>query len=212
MTGFVNFQSDAQRVWELLQQANGTIAFDIGANGGLVSRTFATKFETVVACEPARESYAYLVERAPGNVRPLNVAVSDHVGFVTLRETTLTERWGELFTDDTLLWGDHLGERTVPTTTLDVLSETYGYPSFIKIDTEGHEVEILKGGPDTFLSDPAFIIECHSKDKGEQVREMLEGIGIEHICYHHERYAVDSDAYWGHYWVTSITDRFREGA
>jgi FkbM family methyltransferase len=167
----------------------------------------AERFEQVVAFEPAVESYQHLVEYVPENVRPLNIAVSATTGPLTLRETTLTSALGELFTDDTLPWGGHVGYRDVGAMTLDELAEMYGYPDFIKVDTEGHEVEVLRGGGEVFSKDPAFIIECHSSQKGEQVKHFLSTYDLPYDIYHHEAYRRSSPTRLKHYWVTSPRER-----
>ncbi len=211
MTAFVPFQSDAAAVWEYLTLVHGNLAFDIGANGGRVSRKLAEHFDTVIACEPAVESYAELVGEAPTNVRTLNVAVSDVTGDIELRETTITAQWGELFTDgsDSLPWGGHVGYRTVEAVTLDDLSLTYGLPDFIKIDTEGHEVKILQGGGDTLRSDPCFVIEVHSKPKGLQTKHILDSYGLEYEVRYHDAYRETNPAKYAHYWLTSPESRLR---
>lgn len=207
MVGFVDFQSDTPAVWEALNTVSGTRAFDVGANGGLVSTALASRFEEVVAIEPAHESYARLVETSPANVRCLNVAASDHAGSLTLRVTTLTARLGELFTDNTLPWGGSLGERTVPAVTLDNLAVLYGYPDFLKVDTEGHEVSVLRGAGHVLCRDPAFVIEVHSAEKGRLVQSFLAMLGLAFGVHYHAGYRDQSPYKLEHYWVTSPAER-----
>jgi len=53
--------------------------------------------------------------------------------------------------------------------------------SFIKIDAEGAEAEILKGASATFKRfQPCFCIETHSKELAELTAKELLGIGIDH--------------------------------
>ncbi len=202
MTAYVGFQSDADSVWDVIRLATGNTAFDIGANGGLVSTQLSGRFETVVACEPAIESYARLESSSPANVRPLNVAVSKERGTLSLRETTLTGKWGELFTGESMPWGDHVGYREVQAVTLDDLSSTYGFPDFIKVDTEGHEVQVLQGGPATLLSRPRFVIEIHSVENGAIVESMLDAASMPYDLHHHPGYG-QSSRRLAHYWVAS---------
>jgi FkbM family methyltransferase len=207
MSPQVNFQSDADVIWEAMTKVSGRLAFDIGANGGLTATMLAERFDTVIAVEPCKESYDALVGYVPPNVSCFPFAVSDTEGEIKLRETTLTGRFGELFTDDTLPWGDHVGYREIDCTTLDTMSERLGWPDFLKIDTEGHEVQVLLGGPQTFLRDPAFIIEVHSREKGAEVQRMLEAIGLPFAIHYHQAYREMSPHRLGHYWVTSPPER-----
>lgn len=199
----VTFQSDAASVWEVLQAATGTLAFDIGANGGLVATSLADRFETVIAVEPAIESYTQLLTTAPPNVTPLNVACSATPGTITLRETALTGSLGELFTGDSLPWGEHVGYRDVEAVTLDDLTRLYGTPDFIKIDTEGHESQVLAGGVDTLLTRPAFVIEIHSQENGAAVRHSLNAADLPYQVHHHNAYRTDSPWRQHHYWLVS---------
>ncbi len=197
----VAFQSDAASVWEVLRSVTGTLAFDIGANGGLVSRELATHFETVIACEPASESYAELLVSTPPNVVPLNVAVSATTGTITLRETALTSTMGELFTGESLPWGEHVGYRDVEAHTLDDLASHYGVPDFIKVDTEGHESEVMVGAMETLATHPHFVIEIHSQNNGAAVRHALNAVGLPYEMHHHNAYRTDSPWRQHHYWL-----------
>jgi FkbM family methyltransferase len=200
----VPFQSDARSVWNVLQTVRGHLAFDIGANGGLVSTEFAGRFDEVIACEPAIESFEQLVETVPENVRPLNVAVSDHTGTITLRETTLTAHLGELFTGDSIPWGGHVGYRDVPSITLDELTVAYGRPDFIKVDTEGHETQVLEGGRATLATKPRLCIEIHSQENGSAIKHLLNEFDIPYTQHDHNRYQNGSPWRVHHYWL--VTD------
>lgn len=199
----VAFQSDAASVWEILQSATGHLAFDIGANGGLVSTVLAANFEQVIAVEPATESFAQLVATAPPNVRPLNVACSAVPGTITLRETALTSTMGELFTGESLPWGAHVGYRDVEAVTVDDLAATYGTPDFIKVDTEGHESEVMVGAMDTLATHPRFVIEVHSQGNGAAVRHALNAVNLPYEMHHHNAYRTDSPWRQHHYWLVS---------
>jgi FkbM family methyltransferase len=73
--------------------------------------------------------------------------------------------------------GDNACERIdVPVTTLDAyFSERPRGPDFIKIDVEGHEEEVLRGGLETLSRHrPALLIECESRHRAsERVDEVL---------------------------------------
>lgn len=202
--GQVSFVSDTPEVWGLYSTYSGGLAFDIGANGGMTAAIFAQHFDQVIACEPAVESYRHLVKNAALNVLACNLAVSDHDGDVTLREVTITDGFGELVTGDslTVTWGPQTGERVVPCITLDQLAIRYGQPDFVKIDTEGHETQVLAGGTTVFDSDPQFVIEVHSAADGQWIMDYL----IEHDCAWRrisEQWSPTPEYRDNHYWIVS---------
>jgi len=128
--------------------AQGSLAFDIGANRGDVTETFLDLGAgTVVAVEP-NPALADLIRHRYGNrVRVENAAVGAAPGVAQLNVgrdsglSTLSQEWMERApTSDR--W-----EGTVATevTTLDALIEKHGVPDFVKIDVEAYEAEVLSG-------------------------------------------------------------------
>lgn len=196
--------TDTTEIHDLYPTYTGKIAFDIGANVGATAFIFAQNFETVIACEPGPRPYAYMEERSVGNVKPLNVAVSDHDGYVVLQERGMSGRTGFLFTGDSLPeWGDFVKEHTVEAVTLDTLADTYGMPDFVKIDTEGHELKIVEGGPHVWEAKPEFLIEIHSEDNGFLVKALLTDFGYEPRTVRHAAHPPDSYSWKNHYWLVS---------
>lgn len=195
--------TDAREVNRLMVTIGGKLAFDIGANGGYVAKLLTRTFDQVVAVEPCIESFEHLVPRCPiDNLTCLNMAVSDHIGSVELGVKSWTESHGELFTGDSLeLWGPDFDRRTVPCTTLDHLAKKYGYPDFVKIDTEGHESKIVDGAHDVFYQAPRFSIEIHSIENGEYIKEFLAGHHLEYTTYRHSEYQPGDDNDLNHYWL-----------
>ena len=80
----------------------------------------------------------------------------------------------------------------VPLRTLDELLE--GRPvSFLKIDVEGHEIEVLKGAQETLKSVPNLDVEIHCEtfaDPAAAVREIVDRIGSAQYKLHWQ-YTVD---------------------
>lgn len=182
----------------------GKLAFDIGANAGVLANVLAANFETVVACEPHEASYAQLVEASASNVKPLNVAVSDRSGCVLLDIRSTSEGLGELFTGTPLpVWGEKIGQTATRSLTVDRLALTYGVPDFVKVDTEGHEVRVMRGAEWTFRHRPEFLIEIHTAGNGRMIREWLEGWFLPHELIRHTGYVEDSPEWENHYWLVS---------
>lgn len=126
------------------------LIFDIGANEGYTADTFLQTTARVIAVEPGKRTLAALRVKFAKNDRVIIVpqAVSNRVGeaiFHTHEDAalnTLNVKWHEKTTD---ISTPKSPEYSVTTTTLDVLIEKYGCPDFIKIDVEGHEMEVLEG-------------------------------------------------------------------
>lgn len=108
-----------------------TCALDIGAHRGVVTAKLLTLYPTVVAVEPTE-----LCRLVPPLAHRHCVALGAVAGRAGLG-------YGKHNTGQThLVPGD-----AVPVTTLDDLCATHGYlPSFVKVDVEGMERDVLLGG------------------------------------------------------------------
>ncbi len=192
--------TDTSEIHDLYETFSGGLAIDVGASGGRVANILADNFDRVIACEPSHQPFKLMAGNVARNVVPLEVAVSDETGRIKLTYRAMSEGRGYLFTGDSLPeWGHSTGEVEVASVTLDDLSESYGYPDFVKIDTEGHEVQVVLGGKQTFGRRPQFVIEIHSEDNGEFVRRKIAG----HRVVRHEKHEVDSFNWKNHYWIVS---------
>src|SRR5688572_23762703 len=69
---------------------NWTLALDVGANVGIFTRSFAERFEKVVAFEPIPDVRACLERNVPDNVVVEPFAVSDRAGEVIMQQTVKT--------------------------------------------------------------------------------------------------------------------------
>jgi len=134
----------------------GDLVFDVGAHLGDRTVAFATLGARVVALEPQPLVRAWL-ERWVGGRPEVTVrgeAVGARPGTARLAVSRRTPTVSTLAGD----WPGSLAERNpsfrgvrweesveVPVTTLDLLVEAHGAPSFIKIDVEGWEAEVLAG-------------------------------------------------------------------
>jgi FkbM family methyltransferase len=196
---------DSPAVTKLYSTFSGSLAFEVGANRGWLANVWAEQFEHVVACEPHPGSYGRLVEEAAPNVTPLNLAVSDHSGKLTLECHENTEAHGQLYSEPYDLIGRQptIGQMTVECITLDDLTDTYGQPDFVKIDTEGHEVRIMDGGLETFVRGPQFLIEIHSKINGDAIYMILRKLGLDFTTLHHRSLRVPESNWYDHYWFSS---------
>jgi FkbM family methyltransferase len=203
---YIDIMTDTSAINDLMPTVKGELCFDIGANGGKLANIFAENFDVVVAVEPCEESFAKLRADRADNVIAICEAASDHIGNQEFRETKYTKMMGELMTGYSLdHWGPSVGERVVPCVTLDHLALKYGYPDFVKIDTEGHEWKIMQGAHEVFARMPRFIIEIHDKLWGDNIKAMLNHMGIFFSVYQHEKYLeANSPLYDSHYWLVRV--------
>lgn len=131
----------------------GELCFDIGANLGNRTRCFRHLGCKVVAVEPQKPCFLKLQQRFAGDrgIHLVNMAAGAKAGKAELHLSTnhvlaslstefmhRTKASGRFKST----WG---GTVTVEVTTLDQLIDRYGVPSFIKIDVEGFEAEVLAG-------------------------------------------------------------------
>lgn len=199
---------DPPEVDRLLNAMTGVRAYDIGANQGGYTRGLAARFDHVVACEPAYESFEVLAGLGWPNVHAMCCAVTDHDGDVTLNVQANSIKSGQLTTDSgggglqTHTWGAVLDTRTVPAYRLDTLVVEHGRPDFVKVDTEGHEVQVIRGGLECVAEyKPALYLEIHCREFGDEIVDLIGGFydHIEEVKHPHYR-----PAHWGHmnhYWL-----------
>jgi len=156
-------------------------AVDVGANHGFYSYKMAQHFETVFAFEanPA-EDFDWRYFHRP-NLRVFQYGLSDNAAVKTLRIPVRNGLplvgWGSLETR-ALPFADAFQEIQIEVQRLDDQPFVQNHTiDLIKIDVEGHELEVLLGGLDTIRRDqPVLIIE---NNPGQQaaIGALLESIG-----------------------------------
>jgi FkbM family methyltransferase len=163
---------------------SGMTVYDIGAFQGLLTLFFALRAKTVISFEPNTQNRKRLVENLTLNGIK-NVKVRD-VGVGSLRETrkmVLTPLMpGGASVDGRA--GENLlraGVRTlveeVSIVTLDqeIAEANLPSPDFIKIDTEGWEIEVLRGAHNTLqMHKPMLFLEMHGETVSEKKRKVAE--------------------------------------
>ena len=150
----------------LLSQDKNTI--DVGAAAGLLSTFFAKNSKEVYCYEPSPSfPQTQKIEKKFKNVIAFNCAVGNHTG--------QTEFW----IDDRRLsqngflnpgWGQKTEVHTVK---LD--DQDHHDVGFVKIDTEGTELDVLRGMESTLTRDhPSFMIEIWDKNCKYPLRNIFE--------------------------------------
>ncbi|HEX7080821.1 MAG TPA: FkbM family methyltransferase [Gammaproteobacteria bacterium] len=139
----------------------GDLIYDIGANHGYKTDIFLRLGARVVAVDPDPANHAILTQKFRSLRlvrRPVTIvqkAVSREKGHMTLwidepgsAKNTLSPKWVDTLRHDSDRFGHTLtfnAQREVETTTIADMIEVYGRPFFIKIDVEGHELDVILG-------------------------------------------------------------------
>ena len=130
----------------------GDLVFDVGANYGNRVTPFLQLSCRVVAVEPLPDCFRYLNYKFGKKIQIENVCLGAAKGESDLYVgkinsiSTLSSDFIARTTKSGRFEEDSWQERIkVTVSTLDELIRKYGVPKFIKIDTEGYEIEVLKG-------------------------------------------------------------------
>jgi FkbM family methyltransferase len=197
---------DPPEVESLHRFFTGRLAFDVGANIGTTVRTFARSFDKVVAFEPCQEAFDVLRQGQPSNVLSLLVAATDTEGWLELAENENPIKSGQLTSQfaDQPVWGKVVGRRKVWGMRLDDVAREVGWPDFVKVDVEGHEVKVLQGAPEVLANRPKLFIEVHSAELGEQCRTILDPLyGGDLKVVTHPNYRPGEWGHSNHYWLAA---------
>lgn len=151
--------------------ANPGLVLDIGANIGCISQALVSAGVNVEAFEPQPAVYELLVKNCP-TIRAHNVGLGSKAGVCYMPRVDYSKEgnFGGLGIDN------RNGTLPIEVRTLD----SYGYDnvSFIKIDVEGYEEEVLRGGVETIARcKPIIYLEADRKEKLASLAKFLESIG-----------------------------------
>jgi len=153
---------------------------DIGANNGsILSRLMkVSPFGLYYAYEPIPFFAEYLSKRYSRAVVK-EIALSNRSGFTSFANT---------FGSPALSSLDHVRIETigvpykviqVKTDTLDKQFESIDSLDFVKIDVEGHEIQVLEGGIETIKRHQPYIVIEINKESEKYISKLLESIGYE---------------------------------
>jgi len=167
----------------LLPRFAESAALDIGANIGNHSVYFSRYFAAVHAFEPNPSTFRLLAINAewPGNVIAHNCALGDEIGVLPLAEYPTN------FGRSSLRYSAGRGSVQVHVKRLDDLAWSAPEIALIKIDVEGFEANVIRGGMETlrrFL--PIVVLEQDSSEfvdgSTESIR-LLRQLGYR-FCWH----------------------------
>jgi FkbM family methyltransferase len=148
-------EDDAQRYAFYTQFVDKRdVVFDVGANLGNRTRVFRRLARAVVVVEPQDECMAMLRKQFGGDrrVKLVQKAIGAQEGFAEMlicnasTVSSLSSDWIEAVQTSGRFAGlEWNRKQRVEITTLERLIDEFGMPSFIKIDVEGYEYEVLSG-------------------------------------------------------------------
>jgi len=130
---------------------NGDICFDVGANVGNRVEPLLKAGGKVIAVEPQKNCYEILKKKFGNTIDIVTEGLSSEEGektfYISSASTisSFSKDWIDSVKDGRFKNESWTKTETVKMTTLDVLIKKYGTPSFIKIDVEGYELEVLNG-------------------------------------------------------------------
>lgn len=157
-----------------------SIVADIGANHGIFTLNILNNFKTkeIYAIEPDFDNFNILKNKIDGdsNVKLINAAVCDYNGKIDIWEGN-----GDHATRNILgkksFWKDSRIEKkrcTVDCATIDyIFQEKLNVKlNACKIDVEGAEVMVLKGGKKTISKMKCLFVECHTNETYSETVKM----------------------------------------
>lgn len=173
------FEPEVRKIAQYARR--GTTAIDVGANMGLWTYAMAQTgmFDKILAFEPNLTLTNDLISARLNNVSVLHQAISNESGKKVLRIPQIGKLalsgWASLEAQIDLDT-DKFHEILVETVRLDDLD--LNGVGFIKIDVEGHELNLLAGAYSFFTRErPVCIIECRERNKS-LVEEFFSNLGV----------------------------------
>jgi FkbM family methyltransferase len=170
----------------------GETAVDIGANRGLYVHHLLKLGAKVIAFEPLPPMQQWLARHYGDRIDLKPIALSDHSGTAAIRYPKGNYSWATIATSNQLeLSNVEIETLHVQTHALDELR--LGSVAFVKIDVEGYEEVVLRGGIETLRrAMPKLLIEIeerHHNGSVQRIRTLLEGLGyqayyVQHGCLH----------------------------
>jgi FkbM family methyltransferase len=152
------------------------VAIDAGANIGLQSVRLAQKFNQVHSFEPTSVNYDCLINNVKSfsNVQVHKVGLGEREESAIIKLPTESTNCGAFSIVDFNNTEDSVFAEHIEIVQLDKFQLS---PDFIKIDTQGFELFILKGAENTLKNKPVLLLECEKKQEKHLISEYLNPLG-----------------------------------
>ncbi|MFW9889187.1 MAG: FkbM family methyltransferase [Candidatus Thorarchaeota archaeon] len=162
---------------------------DVGANVGFFTiRAAKAAKGKVIAVEPSPRNFILLIDnirrhRVEGIVIPVRKALSDYCGTTSLIETQIAgqHRLSYLSPEKkSTRVGVPVREISVGVVRLDDILVNAGFDriDFLKIDVEGAELEVLRGGAESLAITQNIALETHGKSEAVESKLLEEGFTV----------------------------------
>ena len=142
--------------------------FDVGANTGQSASTYVKRFPTarILCFEPVAETFRQLRSntRKHEQIRCFMLALSSREGKGTVQARGTATKNRLLSESETLSQSDDAPLQEVDVTTLTAVckAEKINWISYLKIDTEGGDLEVLKGAEDHLAQQRVDLVEVEA--------------------------------------------------
>lgn len=155
---------------------NFDVAIDAGANIGLQSVRLAQKFNHVHSFEPTSVNYNCLINNVKtySNVQVYKTGLGEREESATIKLPTESTNCGAFSIVD---FNDNDDSVFTEQITIVPLDQFQLSPDFIKIDTQGFELFILKGAENTLKNKPVLLLECEKKQEKQLISNYLVPLG-----------------------------------
>ena len=152
------------------------VTIDVGANCGLYTRKLARLSRKVHAFEPSHKMAEILRRTSAPNVSVHEIALSDQVGeaelFIPKDNDQLVYGLASL-EQRPISSGQTVASARVPMARLDAI--VHEEVAFVKIDVEGHELNVLSGGVELLEnSQPVFLVEAEDRHRAQATQLLFE--------------------------------------
>jgi FkbM family methyltransferase len=181
--------------WDDIAMSRGIkTILDIGANDGSFARTMRARFPDaeIISFEPLHHSYAALLENMKGDAkfRAYNTALGEEAGETVIHRSAsdpsssllpMAELHKKLYPKS----AEHTDE-TIQVARLDEVlkNETLAAPMLVKIDVQGFEAGVIRGGTDVLrkadivLVENSFVTLYEGQALFAEIHDLLHSLGF----------------------------------
>jgi FkbM family methyltransferase len=152
------------------------VAIDAGANIGLQSVRLAQKFNQVHSFEPTSVNHDCLINNVKifSNVQVYKTGLGEREESAIIKLPIESKNCGAFSIIDFNSYVEPVLSEQITISPLDKFQLS---PDFIKIDTQGFELFILKGAENTLKNKPVLLLECEKKQEKQLISSYLIPLG-----------------------------------